>query len=148
MSTSRKIMLVDDDPAVRAALVFSLELHGFDVEACANGEEAIERANWRSAACLVIEQRLAEGNGLALLSRLRRRGLLAPAVILTTNPTRRLRRQVSQAGAALVEKPLLTDTLVAALHLLTGDGRAAASTAAAGRPLGQFSGGKPSPPCQ
>lgn len=131
MPTTRKIMLVDDDPAVRAALSFSLELQGFAVEAFASGEEALARADWRSAACLVIEQRLAEGDGLALLSKLRSLGTLAPVVILTTNPTRRLQREVREAGASLVEKPLLTDSLIAALRALTEEGAPSAPQPAA-----------------
>ena len=119
MPTSRKIMLVDDDPAVRASLQFSLELQGFSVDAFASSEEALACVDWRSAACLVIEQRLAEGNGLSLLSRLRGLGTDAPVVILTTNPSRQLQRQVAAAGASLVEKPLLSDELIAALRHLT-----------------------------
>ena len=119
---SRKIMLVDDDPAIRASLRFSLELQGFSVEAFASSEEALACADWRSAACLVIEQRLAEGNGLSLLARLRRLGTNAPVVILTTNPSRQLQQQVAAAGASLVEKPLLSDELIAALRHLTSPG--------------------------
>jgi len=110
------LVLVDDDPAVLASLTFSLELEGFDVEAFDSGESLVARTKVADAACLVIDYRLPGIDGLSLLSALRERGETCPAVIITSNPTRNVRQRTTDAGAVLIEKPLLSDGLSVAIR--------------------------------
>jgi FixJ family two-component response regulator len=116
-----RIILVDDDPAIRASLAFSLGLEGFDVEAFASAEALLE---WRAArplapeSCLVLDLRLSGMDGLSLLELLRGEGEGQPAVIITSNPARALGDRAAAAGALLIEKPLLCDALTAAIRSL------------------------------
>lgn len=112
------LLLVDGDPAVRASLQFSLELDGFQVVVFESGETLIETPDLARPSCLVLDYRLPGIDGLALLKTLRERGEACPAVIVTTNPTRSLRQRTSHAGAALIEKPLLNDSLTLAIRSL------------------------------
>ena len=121
MNASKKILLVDDDPAIRSSLQFSLELQGFDVEAFASGETVIAEPELAAAGCLILDYRLPGMDGLSLLGELRERGIVAPAVLITSNPTRLLRRRADEAGVSLVEKPLLSDALTTTVRSLTGD---------------------------
>jgi FixJ family two-component response regulator len=105
-----RIVLVDDDPAIRTALQFALELEGFVVEAYASGEAACQAA-LPSSGCLVLDQQLPGMDGLTLLQRLRDRRVALPAVLITTHPDRRLRSRARAAGVDIVEKPLLGDAL-------------------------------------
>lgn len=111
-----KILLVDDDPAVRASLAFSLELEGFLIEAFDCAEELALRTSLPEHGCLVLVYRLPGMDGMALLDALRRRGVDLPAIIITSAPARDLRRRATEAGAAIVEKPLLCDALTAAVR--------------------------------
>jgi FixJ family two-component response regulator len=111
MNRSRRILLVDDDPAVRSSLTFALELEGFDVDSFASGEALAERAGQPDDACLVLDYRLPGLDGLSTLALLRSRGVRLPAIIITSNPSRAVRRGATDAGAALIEKPLLCDAL-------------------------------------
>ena len=116
MTPAPLLVLVDDDPAVVASLIFSLELEGFAVEAFDSGEMLVAQATLANPACLVIDYRLADIDGLSLLRLLRERGETCPAVIITTNPTRSVRQRTADAGAMLIEKPLLGDGLTAAIR--------------------------------
>jgi len=116
MTPAPLLVLVDDDPAVVASLIFSLELEGFAVEAFDSGEMLVAQATLANPACLVIDYRLADIDGLSLLRMLRERGETCPAVIITTNPTRSVRQRTADAGAMLIEKPLLGDGLTAAIR--------------------------------
>ncbi len=109
MTIQPQILLFEPDPAVAAALAFSLELDGFRVT---TGDDDVADA----VSCLVLDQRQPIGDGLALLGQLRERGCRGPAVILATNPSRALRDGIARAGAALVEKPLLGEGLTRALR--------------------------------
>ena len=118
MTVPPRVLLVDDDPAVRAALKFAFELEGFVVEDFATAEAFVEQARLSPNSCLVIDYRLPGMNGLALLALLRARGVLLPAIIITSNPSKAIQRAVADANATLVEKPLLCDALSASIRAL------------------------------
>lgn len=118
MTVPPRVLLVDDDPAVCAALKFAFELEGFVVEDFATAEAFVEQARLSPNSCLVIDYRLPGMNGLALLALLRARGVLLPAIIITSNPSKAIQRAVADANATLVEKPLLCDALSASIRAL------------------------------
>lgn len=113
------ILLVDDDPAVRAAITFALEVEGFAVESFASAEGALALGSARTAACAVLDLRLPGMGGLALLASLRRLAHGIPAVIITSNASKQLREQVAVSGAILIEKPLLCDAMVETIRRIT-----------------------------
>lgn len=110
------IFVVDDDPAVRAALAFALELEGFDVEAFASGEALLLAHLPRDHACLVLDERLPGASGLETLRQLRSRGVNLPAIFITSHPNPHFRRQAAAAGVPILEKPLLGDGLMTSIR--------------------------------
>ncbi|MGH6970522.1 MAG: response regulator [Caulobacteraceae bacterium] len=103
--------MVEDDRAVRHSLCFALEAQGYRVAAFARAQEAIDSARSRLADCFLIDYALPDRDGLAMLETLRRRGLTCPAIVIASNPSARCRAQARKAGAPLVEKPLMGETL-------------------------------------
>ena len=120
MTPVPRILLVDDDPAIRASLRFSLELEGYKVAAFAAAEDLLVSPQISGSDCLVIDFRLPGMDGLELLEVLRGRGVTQPAILITTTPSRRVRARAAALGAPLIEKPLLCDGLTAALRDLCG----------------------------
>lgn len=116
MTIVPNILLVDDDPAIRESLQFSLELQGFTVETHDSAESIADRVVPGEGCCLVLDYHLPGIDGLSLLALLRERGAVAPALLITSNPARAVKRRAAEAGAAIIEKPLLCDALVAAIH--------------------------------
>jgi FixJ family two-component response regulator len=110
-SASKKplVVIVDDDPAVRGSLAFSLETEGFSVCSYANGNDLLRdvpRAN-----CFVIDYKLPGMNGLDVLAELRRRQIATPAILITTQPSAAVRQRAARSHTVLIEKPLLGDAL-------------------------------------
>jgi len=104
-SPPSRIVLVEDDVSLLNALGFALETEGYSVAPYTTASDAIALAE--PADCLVIDRRLPDLDGLALIARLRGRGILAPAILITTNPDDHCRRAAAAAGVEIVEKPLL-----------------------------------------
>jgi FixJ family two-component response regulator len=105
------VAIVDDDPAVRSSLKFSLELEGFAVSTYADAAALLDDAGSAGADCLIIDYKLPGMNGIELLNALRSRKIDAPVVLITSNPSRSLRAIAQDCGATLVEKPLLGNAL-------------------------------------
>jgi len=114
---TQRVVVVDDDAAVRTALQFALELEGYDVDVCESGEALLERALPRASACLVIDERLSGISGLEALAVLRRRNVTLPAILITSHPQPQLRSAAQAAGVPIVEKPLIGDSLLSAIRL-------------------------------
>jgi FixJ family two-component response regulator len=110
------VAVIDDDAAVLGSLRFSLEIEGFDVETYGSAGEFLAREGQSDPACLVVDYRLPDMNGLDLLTVLRRAGQARPAVLITSNPGALLRRRAASEGVPIVEKPLLSDSLLDAIR--------------------------------
>jgi FixJ family two-component response regulator len=113
----RAVVVIDDDRAVLNSLKFALEIEGFAVRTYRSGEEFLAGASLPQSACLVLDYHLPGANGIAVVDELRRRRINVPAILITSNPPSALRQRAAAAGLALVEKPLLGNTLSEAIHL-------------------------------
>ena len=115
--TNRPVLvLVDDDDALGDSVKFAMEFEGFEVRTFDSAEALLADAMPPSNACLVVDVNLPAMNGVQLLRLLREREDATPAILMTTNPTRRLRSQAQALGVPIVEKPLLTDALLLAVN--------------------------------
>ena len=103
------VVVVDDDPAVRSSLAFSLETEGIAVRVYETAAQLL--AEVPPAACFIIDHRLPGMNGLDLLAELRRRQVTSPAILITTHPSAAVRARAAASGTVLIEKPLLGEAL-------------------------------------
>lgn len=103
------VAIVDDDLAVCSSLAFLLRTEGLAVRAYVSAAELLKEVP--DASCFVIDYKLPGMNGLELLAQLRRRGISAPAILITTHPSAAVRARAAAGGMALIEKPLLGDAL-------------------------------------
>jgi DNA-binding response OmpR family regulator len=111
-------LVVDDDAALLGALEFALRAEGYRVETCSDAEAAL-RAPAEQLACLVIDYKLPDLDGMDLAQRLRNAGVTAPMILITSNPDARCRARAARGGAVIVEKPLLGDRLLREIRALT-----------------------------
>ncbi|HQT55010.1 MAG: response regulator [Phenylobacterium sp.] len=112
----RTVVLVDDDSALRLALTFMLELDGFAVTALESGEALLQAALPPPPVCLVLDQNLTGLTGLEALAVLRARMEHLPAVLITSHPRTSTRETAAALGAVIVEKPLMGESLSAAIN--------------------------------
>lgn len=113
------VVVVDDDPAVRSALAFSIEMEGYRVATCSDAATLLAFDLPKNGACLVIDERLPDGSGLKALSQLRAAGCALPAAMMTSHPSPLFRKAAARAGAPILEKPLMEDGLMVWIRAAT-----------------------------
>jgi two-component system, OmpR family, response regulator MprA len=115
-----KILVVDDERAVRDSLRRALELEGYEVELAGDGEEALSRVSSNGEPDAVILDVLMPGiDGLEVCRRLRRDGRRVPVLMLTAREEVENRVAGLDAGADdYVTKPFALDELLARLRAL------------------------------
>jgi len=115
-----KILVVDDERAVRESLERALDLEGYEVELAADGEAALERLDAAAPADAVILDVLMPGiDGLEVCRRLRARRNSVPVLMLTARAEVDSRVAGLDAGADdYLAKPFALAELLARLRAL------------------------------
>jgi len=122
-----KILVVDDERAVRESLRRALELEGYEIELAEDGREALERLAAESQPDVLVLDVLMPGvDGLEVCRRLRRAGSRLPVLMLTARDAVENRVAGLDAGADdYVTKPFALEELLARIRALlrrSGDG--------------------------
>ena len=123
-----RLMLVEDDPGLRAALVRTLLRRGFEVSEQSDGRLALDA--WAAAPpdVLLLDLSLPGLDGLEVLAAGRKRGLNTPVLLLTARATVGDRVMGLNAGADdYLPKPFDLDELEARIRAL-GRRRASAGS--------------------
>jgi len=134
------ILLVDDDPAMRAMLRDFLAGAGFRTQEAADTDELLALVPRVAPAAIILDHELPGDWGLEILSTLRRQWPHIPVIVITAFGGPRLRAEAIRLGAAgYLDKPFRVSELLAVLRrLLTG---APASTGSAGPATGRSGSG-------
>jgi two-component system response regulator PrrA len=113
------VLVVDDDEAIRIALERALRLEGFAVEVAEGGRRALELVEERRPGVMVLDVVMPDLSGVAVVSRLRQRGIEIPICILSARDEVQDRIAGLEAGADdYVVKPFDLEELVARLRAL------------------------------
>jgi two-component system response regulator MprA len=115
-----KILVVDDERAVRESLRRALELEGYEIELAADGSEALYRLEGDVEPDAMILDVLMPGvDGLEVCRRLRGSGSKLPVLMLTARTQVEDRVEGLDAGADdYVTKPFALDELLARVRAL------------------------------
>ena len=116
------VYVIDPDEAVHDALTTLLGANGTRVVCYPNAEAFFDSTSAHSLrrGYLLVEANLPGMGSLALLRRLRARGVDLPVVVLTSTSNREIANQALKAGAVeVIEKPLVHDRLLNRLQHLT-----------------------------
>ena len=115
-----KILVVDDERAVRDSLRRALELEGYSVELASDGEEALDRLSANGEPDAMILDVLMPGmDGLEVCRRVRREGNRIPVLMLTARTEVENRVAGLDAGADdYVAKPFALEELLARMRAL------------------------------
>jgi two-component system response regulator MprA len=116
-----KILVVDDERAVRESLRRALELEGYEVDLAPDGRAALERfeAGHEQPDAVVLDVLMPGPDGLEVCRRLRKAGSRVPVLMLTARDEVESRVAGLDAGADdYVTKPFALEELLARLRAL------------------------------
>jgi DNA-binding response OmpR family regulator len=123
------ILVVDDDPSIRALLTDVLEIEGFTVRAAEDGFAALRMVAAEQPDCVVLDVMMPGMDGHAVLQRLRATegGAALPVVMLTAAADDAQAWQAWSEGVDyFLAKPFDPDELLRYLdYLFTGEDRLA-----------------------
>ena len=106
MITAR-ILIVDDDAAIRELLKEFFQGLGYEITTAANGSEALTVISQHDFDCVMSDHVMPNMNGLELLEQIRELGKKVPFLMITGYPTIEIAVEVMKRGAYdYITKPL------------------------------------------
>jgi len=121
-----RVLVVDDEPAVRSALSRALTLKRWDVDTAADGREALDALGRGGVDAVVLDLMMPGVDGIEVCRRLRAAGDRTPVLVLTARDAVEDRVTGLDAGADdYVVKPFALEELLARLRAIvrrTGEG--------------------------
>jgi len=109
------VLIIDDNVNLAENIAEILQLDGYAADVAASGEEALSKAASGQLDVVVIDYRLPDTNGAALLRRLREIGVQAHAIVMSAYTDDQTIADAASAGAAFVAKPVDLNVLGHAL---------------------------------
>lgn len=107
MTTDQRILVVDDDDAIRALLQTVLRRRGFRVESARNGVEALELMTAGAYALVVLDLMMPRMSGYELLDHLSRLSIMSrPRVLVLT----------AGMDTRLIPADFITDLVIGTVH--------------------------------
>ncbi|MGW7496996.1 response regulator transcription factor [Streptomyces luteogriseus] len=128
----QRILIVDDEPAVREALQRSLAFEGYGTEVAVDGADALDKAAAYRPDLVVLDIQMPRMDGLTAARRIRATGDTTPILMLTARDTVGDRVTGLDAGADdYLVKPFELDELFARIRALLRRSSYAAAVGAA-----------------
>ncbi|MFD3513618.1 response regulator transcription factor [Streptomyces sp. NPDC058657] len=116
---TERILIVDDEPAVREALRRSLAFEGYGTETAADGIEALTKTATYAPDLIILDIQMPRMDGLTAARRMRHAGDTTPILMLTARDTVGDRVSGLDAGADdYLVKPFELDELFARVRAL------------------------------
>lgn len=119
-STKKKILLADDDTAIRHILVRLLSEENYVVVPAANGEEALELAEATRFDLALLDLNMPVMDGWQTFEHLAAKHPALPVIVITARPNQ-LFSALSAGVGALLEKPLDFTKLFQAIRSLLAE---------------------------
>lgn len=114
----RPVLIVEDDPAIREALLDALEQECIPAVAVENGVDALTAVTLRSPSVMLLDLNLPELDGEGVLRELQQRDVDVPVLLMTADP-RGTRLWTEDGVTGHIPKPFDLDDLFLAIEMVT-----------------------------
>ncbi len=112
--TSARLLIVDDDPEMRAFLTSELAVEGYACEEAACGQQALGRIRSQAWDLVLLDWNLPDFSGVEVCRRMRKGGISTPVLMLTARDEVQQRVEALDSGADdYLIKPFSIEELLA-----------------------------------
>jgi len=112
MGPKGRVLVVDDEPAIRALVAKIVERAGHAVDSARDGAEAIEKLESDAYTVVVLDLMMPNVDGYDLIEHIKARGGTRPAIIvISAGDTAALRRLDATMVHSILRKPFDIDVL-------------------------------------
>ncbi|AKP68209.1 response regulator transcription factor [Companilactobacillus ginsenosidimutans] len=116
---AKKILCVDDEPAILELIEYNLQTNGYQVEHATDGQMALDKLEQGKFDLVLLDQMLPKVDGLHVLKKLRSKGDLTPVIFLTAVDTEENKIDGLVSGADdYVTKPFSVKELLARIEVV------------------------------
>ena len=117
LTTSKHIIVLDDDVATLDAIKRVLRAHGFNAELFNTVEDLLSRAHLEGAICLLLDVDVNGMSGIDLARQLARSGNSLPVIFMTGSEGEAIRQAAIEAGCiGYLRKPFSSKLLITAIE--------------------------------
>ena len=111
--TNNKIMIVDDESAIRLVLKRMLECQGYDISLCRNGEDCLRNVSSQRPDIILLDLKMPRMDGMAVLNELNSRQVNSKIIIMTAHGSISSAVEAIKLGAYdYITKPFDNDQLL------------------------------------
>jgi len=111
------VAIIDDDASVRTSTLRLIRSFGYHAEAFASGEEFLNSPSAARTACLVLDVRMPDMDGLEIQRQVIARDLRIPVIFMSGRASNEEERRARSAGAVdFLRKPIAAPTLLQLLR--------------------------------
>jgi two-component system nitrogen regulation response regulator NtrX len=112
-----RILVIDDESAIRDSLKMTLEYEGYDVVTAATGQEGLVLAEREAPDLVLLDVKMPGMDGLEVLDRLRAMSDALPVVVVSGHGTISTAVEATKKGAFdFIEKPFASDRVLLSLR--------------------------------
>ena len=109
----KKILVADDDDAIRELLANVLRNEGYEIHECKRGGEVLRTVPRLEPDLMIIDLRMPEMDGIQIMRRLNEQGMHVPTILMTAYGTSKAAIEAMQLGAEdYITKPFDLDEVV------------------------------------
>ncbi len=111
--TSRKVLIVDDDPEVRAAIDHALQAEGALTQYCGDGNSAVRICESEPPELVILDMMLPKRSGFLVLEKIKRLETPPIVIMVTANEGRRHQQYAETLGVdGYILKPVRLERLI------------------------------------
>ena len=117
--SSKKILVVDDDPEMRLALSIRLRANDYEVGVAVDGVSAVSEARKQMPDLILLDLGLPAGDGFTVLERLKALDALAHIPVIVVSGRNRAANQdraLNTQAKAFLQKPVKNSELLATIE--------------------------------
>ena len=115
----RRVLVVDDDPAIRDVIAAALAEEGYEVVTATNGREALEQIHTQPPSAVLLDLNMPVMNGWQVADQVKASGLSVPLVFMTAGDRARAEAARHQV-AGYLPKPFGLSLLLDCVEQVAG----------------------------